>query len=51
MMLCSGSGGGSVFEEATDRELREHFLLHATEYFGEVDLAGIGSAGHDEAST
>ncbi len=35
-----------VFEESIDGELREHFLLHAAEDFGEVDMAGIGSAGH-----
>ena len=46
VMLGGGSGGGSVFEEAADGELREHFLLDAAEDFGEVDLAGVGSAGH-----
>ena len=46
-MLGGGSGGGCVFEEAADGELGEHFLLNAAEDFGEVDLAGVGSAGHD----
>ena len=35
-----------MFEESTDGELREHFLLDAAEDFGEVDMAGVGSAGH-----
>ena len=47
VMFGGGSGGGSVFEEATDGELGEHFVLDSAEDFGEVDLAGIGSAGHD----
>ena len=46
-MLGRRSGGGSVLKESTDRELREHFLLHPAEDFSEVDLTRIGSAGHD----
>ena len=29
-----------------DGKLGEHFLLHSAEDFGEVDLGGVGSAGH-----
>jgi len=45
-MFGGGSGGGGVLEEAADGELGEHLLLHSVENFGEVDLAGVGSAGH-----
>ena len=47
MMLGCGSGGGSVFEEPADGELRKHFLLDAAEDFREVDVAGVGPARHD----
>ena len=42
---CSGSR--SVLKESADGKLCEHFLLHTAKDFGEVDLAGVGSAGHD----
>jgi hypothetical protein len=45
-MFRGVSGSGGVLEEAADGELGEHLLLDAVEHFGEVDLAGIGSAGH-----
>jgi hypothetical protein len=35
-----------VLEETADGELGEHLLLDSVKYFGEVDLAGVGSAGH-----
>jgi|SRR5579872_2194620 len=34
-----------MFEESTDGELREHFLLDTAEDLGEVDMAGVGWAG------
>ena len=46
VMFSRRSGSGSVFEEATDGELSEHFFLYSAEDFGEVDLAGVGSAWH-----
>jgi hypothetical protein len=47
VMLGCRSGCGSVLEETTDGELGEHFFLYSAEDLGEVDLAGVGSAGHD----
>ena len=47
VMLGGCSGGGCVLKESADGELGEHFLLDAAEDVGEVDLAGVGSAGHD----
>ncbi len=46
MIFGGGSGGGGMLEEAADSELGEHLLLDAVEHFGEVDLAGVGSARH-----
>jgi hypothetical protein len=46
VMFGGGSGGGGVLEKAADGELGEHLLLDAVKHLGEVDLAGIGWAGH-----
>jgi hypothetical protein len=35
-----------MLEESTDGELGEHFGLDSAEDFGEIDLAGVGMAGH-----
>ena len=46
MMFGGGTGGGGVLEQAAHGELGEHFQLDPAKYFGKVDLAGIGVAGH-----
>jgi len=47
VMFGGCSGSRSVLKESADGKLCEHFLLHTAKDFGEVDLAGVGSAGHD----
>jgi hypothetical protein len=42
VLLGRCAGGSAVFEKTPDRELRQHFGLHAMENFGEVETAGIG---------
>ena len=46
LLFRSRAAGRGVLKEAAEAELGEHFVLHAAENLSEVELAGIGMAGH-----